>query len=190
MKTSSPANAKARLIRLIEEKSLGRGPEISLASGRTSTFYFDMKPTIFDPEGASLIARLLLERLHELGADYVGGLEMGAVPLVGCVCQASHENGPPIPGFFVRKQPKDHGTGRTIEGIPGSDEVRGMRAVLVEDVTTTGGSVLKAVDAARAAGLVVGHVVTVVDRLEGAREILAGHDIELVALTTAGDFGI
>lgn len=185
--TSDP---KARLVDLIKRKSFIQGPEIRLASGRTSTFYFNMKPTAFDPEGAALIAQLILEKLYERKADYVGGLEMGAVPIVAVVSHASFAGRWPIPGFFVRKQAKEHGTGQLIEGIADIAELRGKRAVLIDDVTTTGGSVLKAVEAARESGCTADTVITVVDRLEGAEENLARHGVELIALATARDFGI
>ncbi len=178
---------KARLIRIIEERSLLREADFELVSGAASSFYFDMKPTAFDPEGASLIAELIVEALAADQVDLIGGLEMGAVPIVACVCQLSHR-AKPIAGFFVRKEAKDHGTKRLIEGVPKGQELAGKHAVLVEDVTTTGGSVLAAVGAARDAGCRVSKVVTVLDRLQGAAENLRQHGIELVALLTAADF--
>lgn len=180
---------KARLIRIIEERSLWRQADFELVSGAASTFYFDMKPTAFDPEGASLIAELILEALAADRVDLIGGLEMGAVPIVACVCQLSHR-ARPIAGFFVRKEAKDHGTKRLIEGVPRDQELAGKHAVLVEDVTTTGGSVLAAVGAARDAGCEVSKVVTVVDRLQGAGDNLRTHGIELVALLSAEDFDL
>lgn len=178
---------KARLIRIIAERSLMRQVDLALAAGGRTNFYFDMKPTAFDPEGASLIAELIVEALADDNVDLVGGLEMGAVPLVACVCQHSQLSRP-IAGFFVRKEAKDHGTMRLIEGVPKGQEIAGKRAVLIEDVTTTGGSVMAAVDAAREAGCEVRKIITVVDRLEGAAENLRRHGIELVALLTAEDF--
>ncbi len=180
---------KARLIRIIEERSLWRQADFELVSGAASTFYFDMKPTAFDPEGASLIAELILEALAADRVDLIGGLEMGAVPIIACVCQLSHR-ARPIAGFFVRKEAKDHGTKRLIEGVPRDQELAGKHAVLVEDVTTTGGSVLAAVGAARDAGCRVSKVVTVVDRLQGAGDNLGRHGIELVALLSAEDFDL
>ena len=179
----------SRLIRLIEEKSLIRGADIRLTSGAKSTFYINMKPTIFDPEGANLIADLIVEALGTERVDLIGGLELGAVPIVACVCQKSF-SGKPIRGFFVRKEPKAHGTEQRIEGIARGEVLTGKYAVLIEDVTTTGGSVLKAVLAARDAGCSVTKAITVVDRLEGAAENLSNHGVELVALTTARDFGL
>jgi orotate phosphoribosyltransferase len=178
---------KARLVRIIAERSLMREVDLDLAAGGRTNFYFDMKPTAFDPEGASLIAELIVEALAGEPVDLVGGLEMGAVPLVACVCQRSQQSRP-IAGFFVRKEAKDHGTRRLIEGVPKDQEIAGKQAVLIEDVTTTGGSVLAAVRAAREAGCEVRKIITVVDRLEGAADNLRQHGIELVALVTAEDF--
>lgn len=183
---------KSRLARIIEEKSLIRGPEMRLASGAVSNFYFDMKPTTFDPEGANLIAELILDILSPGEIDLIGGLEMGAVPIVACVCQKSFGSRS-IPGFFVRKQEKKHGTRRLIEGIAeiaANETLSNKRAVLLDDVTTTGGSVLKAVEAARREGCIVNQVITVVDRLEGAKENLGQHGVQLIALLTADDFAL
>ena len=174
---------------IVRQKSLIVGKRMTLASGRVSPFYFDMKPTLFDPEGANLIAESILALLAEEEVDFVGGLEMGAVPIVACVAQKSFPHRP-IPGFFVRKEVKDHGTRRRIEGLPREAELVGKHVVMVDDVTTTGGSVLDAVEVVREAGGLVSRVVTVVDRLEGATENLAGHGIALTALLTADDFAI
>ena len=184
------ATAKQRLVEIIAEKSLSVGGATKLVSGRISTFYFDMKPTLFDPEGASLMADLVLDRLGAARPDFVGGLEMGAVPVVAAVCVRSHTGeGADVGGFFVRKQAKDHGTRRLVEGVP-EGALRGKRVVLLEDVTTTAGSVMRAVEAARAEGAMIDLVVTVVDRLEGARENLAAEGLGLRAVLTADDFRV
>ena len=149
-----------------------------------------MKPTTFDPEGAALIAELVLDEALRDGAELVGGLELGAVPIVACVRQLSFIRGPPITGFFVRKAAKDHGTRKIVEGLPEAFTIAGQRALLVDDVTTTGGSVLRAVQAAREAGAEVQTVVTIVDRLEGAEANLARHGLRLIALTTTRDYDI
>lgn len=183
------AQQRDRLISVIERRSLLRGTDIKLASGGTSTFYFDMKRTAFDPEGAALIGTLLLDRMAGLPVDYVGGLEVGAIPIVACVAQCSFP-ARPVKGFFVRKQPKDHGTRRLIEGLTDDESLDGKNVVLLEDVTTTGGSAQKAVDAVRAEGGRVAHVMTVVDRLQGAGDFFAAHDITLSALVTVDDFKV
>ncbi|HYM30262.1 MAG TPA: orotate phosphoribosyltransferase [Candidatus Cybelea sp.] len=182
-------DAKARLKRIIAEKSLIRGDALKLASGATSKYYFDMKPTMFDPEGAGLIADLIIAALAGAKVDLIGGLEMGAVPIVACVAQRSFP-ARPIAGFFVRKQPKDHGTQRLIEGTPRGMDMRGKHVALLEDVTTTGGSVMKAVNAVRAEGAVVETIITIVDRLEGAAANLAREGLRLVPLITAVEFDL
>jgi orotate phosphoribosyltransferase len=178
------AALRARLIELIAERSFGR-KKITLASGRESNFYFDMKPTMFHPEGAALLARLILARLSKLNVDLVGGLEMGAVPLIASVSALSFDAGRPIPGFFVRKAAKDHGTKKRIDGI---DSVAGKRVAILEDVTTTGGSAIQAVEEVRAAGAEVVLVLSMVDRLEGAAESFAGANVPFEALFTRKDF--
>ena len=158
----------ARLRQIISEKSYEQGPEFTLASGAKSKFYFDMKPTAFDPEGATLIAELILDELANRPVDFIGGLN--------------------LPGLFVRKEAKGHGTRRLVEGIEAGASVEGKNVVLVEDVTTSGGSVMKAVEAVREAGGSVDTVITIVDRQEGATTNLRNEGIELVALLTADDF--
>ena len=179
---------RRQLIQIVSERSLLRDTDVKLASGTSSSFYFDMKRTACHPEGASLMARLILDELTDINADYVGGLEMGAVPLVACVVQQSLSKRP-LHGLFVRKQPKDHGARRLIEG-PEDDSLADKTVALLDDVTTTGGSVLQAVSAARDAGATVPVVVTVVDRLEGAAEALKKENVALRAILTSRDFDL
>ena len=134
--TSLETGKKFCLAEIVREKSLIRGSGIQLASGAESDFYFDMKPTLFDPEGSNLIADLILDAIAGLKVDFIAGLEMGAVPVVTSVCQKSFR-GDRIPGFFVRKQAKDHGTKRRIEGIPPNVELKGKHVLFVDDVTTS-----------------------------------------------------
>jgi orotate phosphoribosyltransferase len=181
---------RERLVGLVRRCSLLRGGQIRLVSGAESSFYFNMKPTCFDPEGAALVGELVLDEVARDGALLVGGLEMGAVPIVACVAQLSFIRGRPVAGFFVRKAAKEHGTRKIVEGLPEGVQIAGKRALLVDDVTTTGGSVLRAVEAAREAGAEVETVVTIVDRLEGAEANLARHDLRLIPLTTARDYDI
>lgn len=180
---------RRRLIRIVSERSLLRDTDVTLASGAGSSFYFDMKRTAFHPEGASLMARLVLDELADIDVDYVGGLEIGAVPLVACVVQQSL-SGRRLRGFFVRKRPKDHGTRRLIEGLGPEDSLAGKTAALLEDVTTTGGSALRAVAAARGEGASAPVVVTVLDRMEGAADALKKENVALRAILTSRDFGL
>ncbi|MBB4287265.1 orotate phosphoribosyltransferase [Roseospira goensis] len=174
-----------RLRQIIAEKSLRKGRAFKLSSGKMTDYFFDMKPTMLDPEGASLIASLILDEIEKRGdIAAIGGLVLGAVPIVSVV--AAHSNVRPrrVPGFFVRKEPKGHGTNQLIDGnLP-----IGAKVILVDDVTTTGGSVGKAVDAVREAGCKVEEVFTIVDRLEGAMQSLQERDVRLVPLLTRTDF--
>ncbi len=190
MATLEGAAARARLVEIVRDKSFQVGPEMRLASGRTSTFYFNMKPTMLDPEGAHLIATLILEQLTADGvaADLVGGLELGAVPIASAVAAVSHAAGRPLRAFLVRKQAKEHGTKSLVEGLLRGETLAGKRVVIVEDVTTTGGSSIKAAAAVRAEGGDVVRVVTVVDRQEGADEAFRAAGLELRPLLTMSDF--
>lgn len=176
-----------RLFAIVKANSFGRERRL-LASGRTSEFYFDMKPSMLDPEGAALIAALVHARCAAAGAGLVGGLEMGAVPITGAVCLHSHATDRPMRGFFVRKQAKAHGAQKLVEGMPPGTDLRGQRVAIVEDVTTTGESALKAVRALRAEGAEVVAVVTLVDREEGAAEAFAEAGVPFEALLRASRF--
>lgn len=178
-----------RLKAIIREKSYRTGDNIRLVSGRTSNFYVNLKPAMMDPEGAALLARLVLAEVRAMGAELVGGLEMGAVPIVAAVAATSFDDGGArIAGFFVRKRPKDHGTRALIDGLDDRSGLEARRVAIVEDVTTTGGSILQAVEAARAAGAVIAGVLTIVDREEGAAEAVAKHGLTLKALFRASEF--
>jgi orotate phosphoribosyltransferase len=179
---------KARLIDIIKARSFQSGKEIKLASGRTSTYYFNMKPTMLDAEGAHTIATLILEAIAGMKADLVGGLEMGAVPIASAVAAVSRAQGQPVNAFFVRKQAKEHGTKSLVEGLPAGNSMQGKRVVIVEDVTTTGGSAIKAAEALRAEGAEIVGVVTIVDREEGADAAFAAAGLTLTPLLTLEDF--
>ena len=184
----TPAAAKMRLIEVIRRRSYGTGVEIKLASGRTSNFYFNMKPTMMDPEGAHLLGLLVVEALRGQKVDMVGGLEIGAVPLAAAVAAVSHAENYPLPAFFIRKQPKDHGTKSLVEGLPKGHTLAGKRVVILEDVTTTGGSALKAIEVAKAEGAEVLGVITLVDRDEGASDTFKAAGIPFQSILTFHDF--
>jgi orotate phosphoribosyltransferase len=154
-----------------------------LAAGGTSTFFFDMKRTMFDPEGAALLADLLFEAIKAEEVDYIGGLETGAIPIVAALCARSWPERP-LKGFFVRKESKGHGTDQRIDGLLES----GSKVILFEDVTTTGGSAMQAAEQARQSGCTILKVVSVVDRLEGAAENFRSAGIEFQSLFTWRDF--
>ncbi len=179
---------RARLIEIVKARSFQVGPEMKLASGRTSTFYFNMKPTMLNAEGARLIGELICDQLDGVDADLVGGLEMGAVPIAAATAAIAHTRGRNLSAFFVRKQAKEHGTRSLIEGLARDETMAGKKIVIVEDVTTTGGSSIKAAEAIRAAGGDIVRVVTVVDRQEGAAEAFAAAGLDLSPLLTMSDF--
>jgi orotate phosphoribosyltransferase len=181
----SKSASRARLAEIIRKRSFGRG-EITLASGRKSDFYINLKPTMLDPEGAALLAELSFEALKDDNLDYIGGLEM--VPIAGSIAQLSWLKGHPIAAFFVRKKPKEHGARLAVEGLAQGDTLQGKRVVIVEDVTTTGGSAIKAVDAVRDAGGEIVLVFTMVDREEGATENFAQAGVAFRSLYKAREF--
>ena len=178
---------RAELFELIRTRSFGRG-KIMLASGRESDYYIDMRPTTVHPAGATCVGELIVDALEGLCVDFVGGLEMGAVPIATAAAIASHRRGGSIGAFFVRKKPKAHGARKLVEGLPKGETLRGKNVVVVEDVTTTGGSALQAVAALREEGANIVLVLTIVDRLEGAKDNFAAEKLEFRALYTADEF--
>ncbi|MBV1703694.1 MAG: orotate phosphoribosyltransferase [Hyphomicrobiales bacterium] len=179
--------AAASLEDIIFAKSFGRGA-VTLASGKRSDFYFDMKPSMLDPRGALLIAQAIHAEARALGASHVGGLEMGAVPITGAVCLYSATTDHPVEGFFVRKKPKEHGARKLVEGLKKGDTLAGRRVIVVEDVTTTGGSALVALEAVKMDGAVIAGVVTIVDRQDGAEEAFAAAGVPFRSLFKASAF--
>jgi len=173
-----------RLLSLLAERSARRG-QFTLASGRQSTLYIDARLTTMSPEGLALIGPLALAAIRNAGwkIDAVGGLTLGADPVSYAIAYASAASEAPLRSFTVRKEAKLHGTGRLIEG-PFRE---GDKVAVIEDVITTGGSALRAVEAIRAArGEVIG-VLALVDREEGGRETLEGAGLPVVALARAAD---
>jgi orotate phosphoribosyltransferase len=156
------------LSEIIRRKSLRRG-DFVLASGRRASYYLDCRMTTLDPRGAMLIARLILKGIRERGisAQAIGGLTMGADPIAAATAVVSEIEGRPIPAFIVRKETKGHGMQRAIEGWDGRP---GDRVVIVDDVCTSGESILIACRKAEEAGYVVSATFCVVDREEGGTE--------------------
>jgi len=180
---SDLAMKKKELLAIIRRRSVLQGREFRLTSGRSSNFFVDLKKTMFDPEGASLLADLLFARIKHEDVDYIGGMETGGIPMVAAVTMRSWPE-KPIKGFFVRKQVKGHGTDQRIDGLL----EEGSRVILFEDVTTTGGSAMQAVEQVRQFGCTVVKVISVVDRLEGAEENFRVAGINFEALFTRRDF--
>jgi orotate phosphoribosyltransferase len=176
-----------RLIEAFQTKALKRGSFV-LASGKTASFYLDAKQVVLDAAGAMLVGQAVLARLQELGPlpDAVGGMSIGADPITAAVVTMAGAAGLPLKGFMIRKEPKGHGLGRYVEGPVAS----GNRVVILEDVVTTGGSSLLAIDRAIEFGLQVERVVTLVDRLAGGKEAFAARGIPMDAMITIRDLGI
>jgi orotate phosphoribosyltransferase len=176
------------LRRLIAKHSVERRP-VTLASGRKSDFYIDLRRTLMRPRGLQLAGRLALEKLLSGEAvDAVGGMAVGAVPLVAAVLAAAAERDPAtaLLGFFVRKEAKRHGLGRRIEGV----FEEGQTVALLEDTTTTGGSTLEAVEVVEAEGGRVARVICLVDRGEGAADAFAARGIPLEPIFRREDLGV
>ena len=182
-------DARARLIEKVRNLAYLRADteEFTLASGRTSRHFFDTKPVMCDPESAHLLGVLIHHTIAEIagGVDVVGGLELGAVPLTG-IAIAKAGVGSPLRGFIMRKEPKGRGGRKTGNppGIEGSTIQSGDRVVILEDVTTTGGSALKAADRLREIGCEVVACISIVDREEGGKEAFEGAGIPLIPLSS------
>ncbi|MFK7736432.1 MAG: orotate phosphoribosyltransferase [Pirellulaceae bacterium] len=176
---------RSRLIELIKEHALQFG-DFTLASGKKASFYLDCRKLTLHPLGANQIGAGML---HLLGADMpdaVGGMAIGADPISAATITLAGQQDKNLMAFIVRKEAKQHGTGRQVEG----PVQPGMKAVIVEDVVTSGGSALKAVDAVREFGLEVDRILAVVDRLEGGREAVEAAGLKLETLVTVRDLGI
>jgi orotate phosphoribosyltransferase len=185
----SPAQPDKRMNELkeiIRQKSYITDGDFKLASGATSSFFFDMKVTMLDPRGATLAADLILDKIRGENVTAVGGLVVGACPIASAVCVRSLEHGEkPVNAFYVRKEPKKRGTQKMIEG---AELRKGDRVVMVEDVTTSGGSVLQAIDEVEKLGCTVVKVITIVDREQGAKDNLARRNLTLDPVFTRRDF--
>jgi len=176
---------KEELVEMLCQKSFmySKEPIYKLVSGRKSHFYVNCKPTTLDPKGMFLVGHLVFDSIKELDVQGVGGLTFGADPVAMATAFASYLKGKPLKAFSIRKTQKDHGIVKWIEG----DMEPGEKVVIVEDVVTTGGSTIKAVERARAEGLDVVKVVILVDRQEGGVEAVKAHVASVESIVTIED---
>lgn len=177
---------RQRLLDLLRERSFER-KRVILASGKESDFFIDCKQTVLTAEGHALVGQLMFEALDTLGpVAAVAGVALGGCPLASAVSLISHQHGRDLPALYVRKEKKDHGSAKLVEGDRAL--APGARVVLLEDVITTGGSSLAAVRALTEAGATVGGIVALIDRCEGGRETIEAGGLVLRALFTRNDF--
>jgi len=172
-----------RLLEIIKTRAVAFG-DFTLASGKKSTYYINSKKFLFYGEAVALLGESLYRATADIRVDAVGGLEVGAIPMATAAVLRYHQAGTRLEGFFVRKQMKGHGSQDRIEGVVNA----GDRVVVLDDVLTTGESVVQAIEAVRGRGAVVVRVICIVDRLQGARERLAGYDFR--PIYTIRDLGI
>jgi orotate phosphoribosyltransferase len=178
--------SRDRLLALLTKLSFAKR-RVVLASGKESDFFIDCKQTVLTAEGHALAGALLLDAILALPrCDAVAGVELGGCPLASAVSLTSFQRGAPIDAVYVRKEAKDHGSKRLLEG--NAHLAAGARVVLVEDVVTTGGSTLKAAAKLRDAGYAIGDVIALVDRLEGGRESLEAAGLTMNSIYTRHDF--
>jgi len=177
---------KNALISLVRQKALEFG-EFTLASGKKASYYLDCRQITLDPAGARLVAEGMLDLLGAEGLPAaVGGMAIGADPITAAVVTMSDLRGTPVRGFMVRKEAKGHGTGRYVEGPVKAGE----QVVIVEDVVTTGGSSLKAIERAEEFGLRVTRVLAIIDRMEGGAQEFTKRGYPFASLLSIRDFGI
>jgi orotate phosphoribosyltransferase len=178
---------REKLFLLLQEKGFKKG-KFLLTSGKESDFYIDCRPVTLHPEGAYLVGKLFFEKLRRSldTVRAVGGMTMGADPMASAISLVSYLEGKPIHAFLIRKEAKKHGRGLWIEGIQNLPEGTGV--AIVEDVVTTGGSTIKAIERAKEEGLEVVRVLAIVDRDEGGRENLKSYGYDIESLFTRHDF--
>jgi len=176
---------KTRLLELLRDRSFER-KRVVLASGKESDFFIDCKQTALTAEGHALIGALFFDLVKPMNVAAIAGVELGGCPLASAVALVSAQKNAPIDALYVRKAAKDHGSQRLIEG--NTRLKQGARVAMLEDVVTTGGSTIRAMDVLRQAGYEIAGVVALVDRLEGGREAIEKNGVALTALYTRNDF--
>ena len=176
---------KQALMTLVREKALKFG-DFMLASGKKAKYYLDCKQVTLDATGSRLVGEGILDLLGNDLPQAVGGMSIGADPITGAVVTIAGVRGQSLCGFLVRKEAKGHGTERYIEG----PVKPGDRVAIVEDVVTTGGSSLQAIERCEQFGLVVTRVIAIIDRMEGGRQAFESRGYPFESLLTIRDFGI
>ena len=171
---------REELLKLVKEKAVRKG-EHTLSSGKKSNYYIDAKQVTLDPHGILLVAKAILAMLHGVQVEAVGGPTLGADPIAAAVALLSSQTGRPLKAFIVRKEEKKHGTQKRIEG-PSLE--RGDRVVVVEDVVTSGKSVLDAVKEIEKSNCRVVKVICLVDREEGAAQLLSAYNFSPIFTKT------
>ncbi|MBP1709987.1 MAG: orotate phosphoribosyltransferase [Deltaproteobacteria bacterium] len=173
---------KERLGEIILQRSFkySENPPFTLASGRQSNYYFNCKPTTLDPEGMNLIGEIIFDMIKDAPVTAAGGLTLGADPIANSLAVISYQKGRPVKSFIVRKDAKAHGTKSAIEGSVEAGET----VVIIDDVITTGGSTITAIEHARKAGLVIDRVIALIDREEGGKENILQHVDHLQSVFT------
>ena len=178
--------SRERLVELLKERSYERR-RVILASGKESDFFIDCKQTILTAEGHALTGELMFDALYAFEAcEAVAGVELGGCPLASAVSLVSFQRKKPLAALYVRKEAKDHGTRKLVEGDKALRP--GLPVAMLEDVITTGGSTLKAIEKLQAVGAKVVGVVALVDREEGGREAIEAAGFPLRAIAKRSDF--
>lgn len=169
------------MVNLLQESGSLLYGNFTLASGKTSPYYFDSKLLTLDPEGAKVVGEYFFNKLADTGVAAVGGMALGAIPIVNAVALISHLRGHNLPGFYVRKEPKTHGTQNLIEGKFPNDDPNAPVAIL-DDVVTGGGSIMQAIKAVEECRNPIREVMCILDRNEGGRDMLLEHGYELKSM--------